>query len=157
MKKFLVIGGNNATTYKDIFPHIKSREVFVSTITGNLQQVGHFIAHTGEEVMKQTLWYTNLDSRHLYMTRELTETYDPARYPKYDNYDAIEVKCVKDIPKDYDGLMGVSKTIALYSPEQFDIVDVVNNPYINGKAIYTRIIVKLVRNEQVKQRQSTQG
>lgn len=157
MKKFLVIGGNNATTYKDIFPHIKSREVFVSTITGNLQQVGHFITHTGEEVMKQTLWYTNLDSRHLYMTRELTETYDPARYPKYDNYDAIEVKCVKDIPKDYDGLMGVSKTIALYSPEQFEIVDVVNNPYINGKAIYTRIIVKLVRNEQDKQRQSTQG
>jgi hypothetical protein len=157
MKKFLVIGGNNATTYKDIFPHIKSREVFVSTITGNLQQVGHFITNTGEEVMKQTLWYTNLDSRHLYMTRELTETYDPARYPKYDNYDAIEVKCVKDIPKDYDGLMGVSKTIALYSPEQFEIVDVVNNPYINGKAIYTRIIVKLVRNEQDKQRQSTQG
>ena len=88
------------------------------------------------------------------MTRELTETYDPARYPKYDNYDAIEVKCVKDIPKDYDGLMGVSKTIALYSPEQFEIVDKLN-PILNGKAIYTRIIVKLVRNEQDEQRQST--
>ena len=154
MKKFLIIGNNNAITYKDVFPHIKSREVFVSTITGTLQQVGHFITENGMKEVS-SLWYTNLDSRHLYMTIELTETYDPARYPKYDNYDAIEVKYAKDIPKDYDGLMGVSKTIALYSPEQFEIVDVVNNPYINGKAIYTRVIIKLVRNEQDKQRQST--
>ena len=152
MKKFLVIGNNNCIGHSYMFPHIKSREVFVSTLTGTLEQGGYFITENGMKKMP-SLWYTNLDSRHLYKTRQITVDYDPARYPKYDNYDAIEVNRVSNIP-DYNGLMGVPMSIAMFSPEQFEIVDILA-PYVDGKPLYKRIIVKLVRNEQDKQRQST--
>lgn len=68
-------------------------------------------------------WYTNLDvkKRHEFLT--LTENYDPVKYPKYDNYDAINVDKVNDIPKDYDGVMGVPITFFVkYNHEQFEIV-----------------------------------
>ena len=73
--------------------------------------------------MPAIAWFTNLDhkKRHEFLT--LTEKYDPARYPKFDNYDAINVDKVKDIPKDYDGVMGVPITfLDKYNPEQFEIV-----------------------------------
>ena len=79
----------------------------------------------------------------------LTEKYTPENYPKYDNYDAIEVSKVADIPKDYDGVMGVPITfLDKYNPEQFEIIGTSTAgmpkgaPYVNGKRIYERILIR---------------
>ena len=105
-------------------------------------------------------WFTNIDhkKRHEFLT--LTEKYDPAKYPKFDNYDAINVDKTVDIPKDYFGVMGVPITfIVKYDPEQFEIVGTTENglcdkalwihpeekhnePFIDGKKKYTRILIR---------------
>lgn len=101
------------------------------------------------------MWFTNLDipKRHERLT--LTEQYSPDRYPKYDNYDAINVDKVSDIPMDYDGLMGVPITfLQRYNPEQFEVIGELKHgcdneydisvPSINGKQTYTRIIIRRI-------------
>ena len=83
----------------------------------------------------------------------LTKTYNPIDYPKYDNYDAIEVGRVANIPKDYDGVMGVPITFLFkYNPEQFEILgnsryhdgnnvaDDIN--FVNGKQKYNRVLIR---------------
>ena len=98
-------------------------------------------------------WFTNLDVKKRHEKLILTEKYDPAKYPKFDNYDAINVSKVTDIPKDYDGVMGVPITfLDKYNPEQFEIVGELNhgsdnefdyaNPIIDGKKKYTRILIR---------------
>lgn len=151
-KKFLIIGNANAITYKEVLPLIAGGEIFVRTAKGTVCFVMYFTKDNGEKARVPSVWYTNLDSRHLYKTLELTKTYDPAKYPRYDNYDAIEVSCIKDIPKDYDGVMGVPISIVLFSPEQFKILDArdynLNNkcdeqpvrPFIEGKETYRRVL-----------------
>ena len=162
MKKFLIIGNYNAVTYKEVFPHIMSREIFVRTNTGKNSHTMFFYNEEGEKKQVPSVWFTTLDSRHLYQTLELTKTYNPVEYPRYDNYDAIEVSMVKDIPKDYDGVMGVPISIVLFSPEQFEIIWTTdrggdgmiedlkiqpfdkswNSAWINGKFVYKRILIK---------------
>ena len=118
-KKFLIIGNMNAITYKEIFPLIKNNKVWLG---GNW--VKSFTEPDGKTTkMGNVVWYTNLDhkKRHEFLT--LTEKYDPVRYPKYDNYDAINVDKISNIPKDYDGVMGVPISfLDKYNPEQFEIV-----------------------------------
>lgn len=121
MKKFLIIGNANAITYKEIFPHIAGGEVFIRTKDGVTNFAMHFKTPDGEKTAS-ALWYTNLDSRHLYKELNLTKEYSPEEYPKYGNYDAIEVGCIKDIPYDYDGVMGVPITVLLYDLEGYEIV-----------------------------------
>ena len=98
-------------------------------------------------------WFTNLDHKKCHEFLTLTEKYDPAKYPKYDNYDAINVDKTVDIPKDYAGVMGVPITfLDKYNPEQFEIVGELNNgsdnefdyakPMIEGKVKYMRILIK---------------
>lgn len=95
-------------------------------------------------------WYTNLPIKKGTEPLELTKEYYPALYPEYDNYGAIEVSRVKDIPKDYDGLMGVPVSfLDKYNPEQFDLVGmdwVELGPgkrfYINGKRKFARLLIK---------------
>lgn len=158
MKKFLVIGNANAITYKEVFPYIASGEWFVRTKSGTVDFVMNFTNNNGENKKISSVWFTTLDSRHLYKTLELTKTYDPEKYPVYDNYNAIEVNCVKNIPKDYKGVIGVPISIVLFSPEQFEIVgwsrhnDLnMDGGYwlggkadatINGKEVYRRILIK---------------
>ena len=133
-KKFLIIGNMNALKYKEIFPLIKNNKVWLgwpdardrifgmsdnADISGSRQ----YVENGKKYAVVSTYWYTNLDhkKRHEFLT--LTEKYDPAKYPKYDNYDAINVDKVNDIPKDYDGVMGVPITfLDKYNPEQFEIV-----------------------------------
>ena len=152
MKKFLIIGNANAITYKEIFPYIASGEWFIRTKNGTVCFAMNFTNSNGENKIISSVWFTNLDSRHLYKTLELTKTYDPEKYPKYDNYDAIEVSRIKDIPYDYDGVMGVPISIVLFSPYQFSIVDSrdyafrakdineIVRPYVDGKEIYRRVL-----------------
>lgn len=156
MKKFLIIGSANAITYKEIFPYIASGEWFIRSANGKISFIMRFTTSDGEERNVPSLWYTNLDSRHLYKTLELTKTYNPALYQKYDNYSAINVDRIKDIPYDYDGVMGVPISIVLFNPYQFEIIDYMAShgkepkgipheaPYLNGKWLYNRILIKRV-------------
>ena len=154
-KKFLIIGSKNAITYKEIFPLIKENKMWLG-----YTNVPKFIQPDGSEKQFGNVgWYTNLDVkiRHDYLT--LYEHYRPEKYPKYDNYDAIEVSKVCEIPMDYDGVMGVPISfIDKYNPDQFEIVGLIagnikglagiqsktekDGPYINGKLKYGRILIK---------------
>lgn len=138
-KKFLVLGNMNAITYKEIFPLIKDNKMWPGTGFRSVVEFEvpkHTIIQTssgretedGRKFMKVqgVTWWTNLDypRRHqdIILFREYKGNED--KYPKYDNYDAINVDKVADIPKDYiDGVMGVPITfIGQWNPKQFEIV-----------------------------------
>ena len=122
-KKFVVLGSKNAITYKEIFPLLRDDKVWLGFISPSDFTI------PGEGTTKQVnglcRWYTNLDIKKRHEDLLLYRRYadDPSKYPKYDNYDAIEVSRVKDIPEDYWGVMGVPITFMdKYNPDQFDIV-----------------------------------
>ena len=122
-KKFVILGNKNAITYKEIFPLLRDDKVWLGfTSPSDFTVPGK---GTTKKVNGLCRWYTNLDitKRHedllLYLRYKGHET----GYPKYDNYDAIEVSKVADIPEDYYGVMGVPITFMdKYNPDQFDIV-----------------------------------
>ncbi len=99
------------------------------------------------------MWLTNLDNERKHQQLVLTCKYDPAKYPKYDDFDAINVSRVLEIPFDYAGIMGVPLTYLKYhNDEQFEIVGEANHgsdnefdlfkPRINGKEIFKRILIR---------------
>ena len=131
-KKFLIIGQTNAITYKEIFPLIKANKIWIGY---NFNKTMEFQLDESYEKWNEIrdgkkygkvpaiAWYTNLDVKKRHEKLILTEKYDPVKYPKYDNYDAINVDKVNDIPKDYYGVMGVPITFfGKYNPDQFEIV-----------------------------------
>lgn len=93
-------------------------------------------------------WYTNLDIAKRHEPLITFETYDPKKFPKYDNCDAIEVARYKDIPSDYEGVMGVPITfLDKYNPDQFEIVkfrkgDDGKDLSVRGKDMYFRILIR---------------
>lgn len=144
-KKFLVIGNTNAITYKDVFPHIKENRLWLGCTNFNVgmffevpddwQTFHHIDDQTGKKIARvsTSCWYTNLDHGRRHKPLSLMTMADNLRYSrgllgkseyqKYDNYDAIEISTYKEIPSDYDGIMGVPVTfLDKYSPEQFEIV-----------------------------------
>ena len=96
------------------------------------------------------VWFSNLDYKDRYKDLTLTKEYTPELYPKYDNYDAININKTKDIPKDYTGVMGVPISfIDKYNPEQFEILGLdkdftkdSSRGKLNGKTLYARILIK---------------
>ena len=163
-KKFLVIGNQNAITCKEIFPLIRD-----SKIWWGYNSPTDFKRPDGSIKKTVTRWYTNIFIKKQNEELILTKTYNPKDYPKYDNYDAIEVGKVADIPKDYNGVMGVPITFLYsYNPEQFEIVwqasgntrvcapqeilsllhyksmteDRGGCGVLNGKRVYSRIFIK---------------
>ena len=168
-KKFLVIGNQNAITYKEIFPLIKENKLWtgnnmvktfrVPQVTNKNCEVlpnGDIIAKFGS-----ICWFTNLDIKKRHEEIILYKKYNEEEFPKYDNYDAIEVSKVCEIPKDYDGVMGVPITFLYrYNPSQFEIVDPRGftdverlkskntmlikdkDSAINGKPTYARIAIR---------------
>lgn len=125
-KKFVIIGNKNAITYKEIFPLIKDNKVWLGYTSPN-----EFII-PGGEITKQVTglcrWFTNLEIPKRHEPMLLGGSYErgskKGMFPKYDNYDAINVDRVCDIPEDYDGVMGVPITfLDKYCPEQFEIVN----------------------------------
>lgn len=148
-KKFLIIGNYNAITYKEVFRYIKDNKLWL----GN-SFVKNFIKPNGEiQKFGNICWFTNLDNkkRHIDLIRDvLYKKYNEVDYPKYDNYDAININKVADIPVDYFGCMGVPITfLEKYNPNQFEIVGNEYNlniekgrGYINGKRMYSRIFIK---------------
>lgn len=136
-KKFLIIGNVNALTYKEIFPLIKENKIWLgeSIHSGDrefrvpdyypLNAAGCRIDEYGRKFIriKGVRWYTNLDVSIRHKNITLYKKYTPEEYPKYDNYDAIDVSKVAEIPYDYTGAMGVPITfIDKYNPKQFEIV-----------------------------------
>lgn len=118
-KKFLVIGSKNAITYKEIFPLIKDNKLWLGC-----NNVTTFNTPDGSEKKFGNIgWFTSLEHSKRNEKLILWKRYNPDEYPKYDNYDAINVDKVGDIPMDYDGVMGVPITfLDKYCPEQFEIV-----------------------------------
>ena len=119
-KKFLIIGPLNALHYKEIFPIIKNNGIWLGINNGAKEYTK---PDNSIQKMGNTGWYTNLDhnKRHEYL--DLVCRYSIEEYPSYDNFDAIDVGKVQDIPFDYSGIMGVPDTIlGQLNPEQFEII-----------------------------------
>ena len=171
MKDCLILGNTNAVTYKDFFPLLKDNKVRLgyATINGGMDMYAGPNFDPGKKKVKYdengnmivniegVVWYTTLATpgkRKLV----LSKTYDPERYPTYDHYSAINVDKVKDIPYDYDGVMGVPVSILSYSLENVEIVDArdYTDKYkdkatqlikddagkINGKPTYARVLIQ---------------
>ena len=118
-KKFICIGSQNAITYKEFFPLLKNNQVWLGcTSPKEFIQPDNSIKKFGN-----ISWFTNLDIIKRHEKLILWKNYTPEEYPKYDNYDAINVDKVSEIPVDYDGVMGVPITFMdKYNPKQFEIV-----------------------------------
>lgn len=134
-KKFLIIGNINALTYKEIFPLIKENKIWLGYFSGCMKfkvpehykqrATAYWIDENGQKwrSLGNICWFTNLEVSKRHENLTLYKKYNPEEYPKYDNYDAIEVSKVAEIPYDYEGAMGVPITfIDKYNPEQFEII-----------------------------------
>ena len=161
-KKFLIIGNINVVTYKEVFPLIKENRMWMgaSIHSGDrefavpksypLNAAGCRVDEKGNKFIrvKGVRWFTNLDYPQRHEELVLYKRYTPEEYPKYDNYDAINVDKTSDIPYDYDGVMGVPITfLDKYNPEQFEIVrfrkgNDDNDLSYNGKCPYFRILIR---------------
>ena len=139
-KKFIILGNMNAFAYKEIFPLFQENKIWYGvTAAGKRLWFGvpeHY-KFTGAESDRRIdehgrkflrikgiiRWFTNLDHKSRHEELVLWNSFDPKRHPKYDNYDAIEVSKTKEIPKDYNGVMGVPISFMdKYNPDQFEIV-----------------------------------
>lgn len=168
-KMFLVLGNLNAVTYKEIFPLIQNNEIWLGNKSGDMafrvpdyyqeKSTRFWVDETGQKwrSLGNVTWYTNLDHNKRHEELMLTKTYNAKEYPNYDNYDGIEVSKVADIPKDFDGVMGVPITFMdKYNPEQFEIVGADNHSkdnkgnnwtgQVGGEFVYKRV---LIRNKKV--------
>ena len=118
-KKFLIIGDMNWITYKEVFPLLKDNHIWLGNCAAK-----EFVQPDGTiKKFGNKLWFTNLDHKKRHEKLILWNNYTPEEFPTYDNYDAINVDKVSDIPCDYDGIMGVPITfLDKYNPEQFEII-----------------------------------
>lgn len=134
-KKFVIVGHQNAIKYKEIFPLIRDNKIWLGY--GFKGGAGHFINEHYEDYATATdrkegmirvsgvHWFTNLEINKRHEDLILYKKYTPEEYPKFENYDAINVDVTKDIPIDYDGMIGVPITFMdKYNPDQFDIIGV---------------------------------
>lgn len=178
-KKFIVIGNMNAITYKEIFPLIKNNQMWVgANVKGGSRRGNSLLFSVPDDFESESLvmfdgkrcaqvsawWFTNVDlaKRHELLTLFRRYADDPGKYPKYDNYDAINVNKTVDIPEDYFEPMGVPISfLDKYCPEQFDIlgttesegkgfsnglfkigVGTVTQPLVNGQRVYKRLFIQ---------------
>jgi hypothetical protein len=175
-KKFLILGSMNAITYKEIFKLIMENKIwlgfksmgtdmlfglpadYATELVENKKEGSAYKKVNGEICGRTSaIWYTNLDIRKRHEEIILYKQYNPALYPRYDNYDAIEVSQVKDMPCDYDGIMGLPISFMdKYNPAQFEILglstvrelhiallgEYTGHPLLNGKPTYRRLFIR---------------
>lgn len=145
-KKFLIVGNQNAITYKEIFPLIKENKIWLGY--GFKGSATHFVSpyedtatagdhRKGMIRVSGVNWFTNLEHNKRHEIFDLVCRYSPDNYPRYDNYDAIEVGKTADIPCDYPGVMGVPITfLDKYNPEQFEIIGITKTWFGGATRIY---------------------
>lgn len=173
-KKFLIIGNVNAITYKEIFSLIKDNKLWLGVSITSGDRKFHVpdsypleAAGCGVEIVngkekkyikvKGVRWFVNLENKKRAEILETNASYakNPEKYPKYDNYDAINVDKTSEIPMDYDGVMGVPITfLDKHNPKQFEILGLDNHLLnrglgagcnsLNGKKIYRRLIIRKI-------------
>jgi len=171
-KRFVIIGSQNAITYKEIFILLRDNIIWLGNKSGDMEFiVPHYYQPRATRYREENgikyrsmgniCWYTNLDHAKRHENITLYSYYDPEKYLHYDNYDAINVNKVADIPIDWQGVMGVPITfLNRYNPEQFKIIGLIagnikglagiesrigkDGPYINGKLKYGRILIKRI-------------
>ena len=169
-KKFLLLGNNNAITYKEIFPLIMSNKMWLGYSNNKTMEFVLSDSYekwdrieNGKKIGKVPAisWFTNLEHDHRNRPLDLTQRYDPKYYPKFDNYSAINIDKVMDIPVDYDGVMAVPITfLDKYCPNQFRIIGCtesegkgfsnglwnggVTQPMVDNKRIYKRLFIQKV-------------
>lgn len=171
-KDFIIIGNQNVITYKEIFPLLRDDNMWLGYYSGDMEFIvpDHYqprATRYREEngikyrSMGNICWFTNVDIQKRHEELIIYKNYfgNEDEYPKYDNYDAIEVGRVNNIPCDYFGVMGVPITfMSKHNPNQFEIVGLIagnikglagiptktgkDGPYINGKLKYGRILIK---------------
>ena len=170
-KKFLVIGNQNAITYKEIFPLLQTNQMWLGAKAGDMafmvpdyyepRATRYWQDERGQKwrSLGTICWFTNLDLAKRHEDIVLYRKYSEESYPHYDNYSAIEVKKVSDIPCDYNGVMGVPITFMdKYNPDQFEIIGMGEDNgtghsggvwnggskscLINGKAVFKRIFIR---------------
>ena len=169
-KDFAIIGNQNAITYREILPLIRDNKVWLGYNSGHFwfkvpdsyeaKQTDFKIDENGQKWrrMGNICWFTNIDIEKRHENLTLFRTYSANAYPKYDNYDAIEINRTADIPYDYYGVMGVPITFMdKFNPDQFEILgdsryhdgkelsDDIN--IINGKTLYRRILIRRKQTE----------
>jgi hypothetical protein len=143
-KKFIIVGHQNALTYKEIFPLIKDNKMWLGF--GFKGSAGHFINRHYEDYatagdhkegmirVSGVVWFTNLDIAKRHEDLILYKKYNSDDYYSYDNYNAINVDKTKDIPMDYKGVTGVPITfMTKYNPEQFEILGTSDNGLIDNE------------------------
>ena len=171
-KKFLIIGNKNALKYKEVFPYFMANTMWIGCTPMGQDLLFEIPIKYEEQFLEEgkqgskykivdgkmlgrspSIWFTNIDHSKRHDRLDLWKHYNTVDYPSYDNFDAINVDKVVDIPCDYDGLMGVPITFMdKYSPDQFEIVGVLNHgcdsefdlakPTLNGKDLYSRILIR---------------
>jgi len=155
-KKFIILGNQNAATFNSIFKQIQLNKMWFgvknggnkwfkvpedySILTKSRQKIVDGVKYFS---LSNTVWYTNLDHPNRYKSLPIECSYNKNDYPQYENFDAVEVSSVVKIPKDYTGNMGVPVTFLYkYNPLQFSLVDYLNRPFLDGRPIYKRIIIR---------------
>lgn len=166
-KDFIIIGNQNAITYKEIFPLFMAGKIWYGASIHSHGRdfrvpddypLNAYEFHRDEEGrkiinVKGVRWFTNVDYKERHDQMVLYKHYTPEEYPKYDTYDAINVNKMNEIPCDYDGIMGVPISfIDRYNPDQFEIVGEFNHgkdgpfdlakPVVNGKTLFKRIAIR---------------
>lgn len=178
-KQFLIIGSFNNITYKDVFPLIKDGKVWLGCrslsrdmyfdvpderkewLVANKKEGSAYKIVNGVVMgrLASACWFTNIDHKNRHDFVDTTYRYSkkeelyPDLYPKYDEYNAININKMAEIPMDYDGIMGVPVTfLGRFNPEQFEIIGldryVEDNPHyghrfkVNGKETYARILIR---------------
>lgn len=170
-KDFIIIGNQNAITYREILPLVRDNKIWLGYNSGHFwfkvpdtyeeKKTDFKIDENGQKWrrMGNICWFTNMDIEKRHEDMTLFRTYSPEAYPKYDNYDAIEVSRTADIPCDYYGAMGVPITFAdKYNPDQFEFMgidkDFTNDSNRfklteNGKqrTLYARMVIRRKQSE----------
>ena len=157
-KKFIIVGAKTAIGYKEIFKLIKENKIWLGytpklktfrvpdDYEGNLMVIENGVKYVKN--VGNVGWFTNLDVKYRHNDLILYKKYNEKEYPKYDNYDAIEVSRTSDISLDYDGIMGVPITfLEKYNPNQFEIIrfrkgNDNKDLSINGKYLFSRILIR---------------
>lgn len=163
-KRFLIMGNNNSITYKEIFKLIKENKIWLGydvnktmefALSDSYEKWSRIENGVKYGKVPAISWFTNLETDKRHQELILYKKYTAEEFPKYDNYDAIEVSKVVDIPQDYDGVMGVPITfLDKFNPDQFELIgsnrwvgqdeDGVygRSSYLNGKETFKRLFIK---------------